>query len=136
MTRETKDRRDLGLGDIMGRNTTGLLLPSYFSPLQRILLSANGNVQRILSSYHNQPVKVDIVYNKITTTTVQQLGKDNENIGKQEGSYDRLVHLILGTGERGEGRCLCIAKSRIVINSSKYLTMIQQEGYGIGQLFR
>lgn len=34
-----------------------------FTPLQRILLTANGNVQRILSSYYNSTVSVEILRN-------------------------------------------------------------------------
>ena len=39
-------------------------LPAEFSPLQRILLTANGNVQRILSAYYNDTVQVRVIWNE------------------------------------------------------------------------
>ena len=36
-------------GDIMSYKETLILFPDEFTPLERILLTANGNVQRILS---------------------------------------------------------------------------------------
>jgi len=45
-------------GDIMSPNTTGFSLPDGFTPLQRILLTANGNVERIVSSYYYEPLTV------------------------------------------------------------------------------
>ena len=43
-------------GDIMSPTVTGMALPAGFTPLQRLLLSANGNVERLVSSYYNMPV--------------------------------------------------------------------------------
>ncbi len=38
-------------------------LPETFSPMQRILLTANGNVQRILSAFYNDTVTVRVLFN-------------------------------------------------------------------------
>ncbi len=38
-------------------------LPDDFSPMQRILLTANGNVQRILSAFYNDTVTVRVIRN-------------------------------------------------------------------------
>lgn len=51
------------LGDLMGRSLeTDVSLVTLsnisFTPMQRVALTANGNFQRILSSYHNSAVKV------------------------------------------------------------------------------
>ena len=35
-----------------------------FTPLQRVVLSANGNLQRLISSYHNSPVSVRVRFNR------------------------------------------------------------------------
>ncbi|KAI8847336.1 hypothetical protein BC829DRAFT_477322 [Chytridium lagenaria] len=55
-------------GDIMSSRETAITLPNEFSPLERILLTANGNVQRILSAYYNSPVSVSIKYNTLRPT--------------------------------------------------------------------
>ncbi|KAH8060055.1 hypothetical protein JL722_5012 [Aureococcus anophagefferens] len=45
------------LGDVGGSHlAVDLSLSSAFTPLQRIVLTANGNLQRILSAYHNRAV--------------------------------------------------------------------------------
>jgi hypothetical protein len=49
------------LGDIMAPNQTFAKLPSGFTGLQRVLLTANGNVERILSSFYNRPVSLLVV---------------------------------------------------------------------------
>jgi len=35
----------------MATNKTGIELPDLFDPLQRVLLTANGNFERLVSSY-------------------------------------------------------------------------------------
>lgn len=45
-------------GDIMSPDTTGFSLPAGFTPLQRVLLTANGNVERIVSSFYYEPLTV------------------------------------------------------------------------------
>jgi hypothetical protein len=39
-------------GDIMGKQTF-TALPDGFSPVERIVLLANGNLQRIISAFYN-----------------------------------------------------------------------------------
>ena len=39
-------------------------LAKKFAPLERVLLTANGNLQRIISSYYNTSVEVHIVHNR------------------------------------------------------------------------
>lgn len=48
-----------------------------FTPIERIILTANGNLQRILSAFFNAAVTVKIIYNNVITA--------NE--------FDRKVHL-------------------------------------------
>jgi hypothetical protein len=43
---------------------TQLLIKPGFTPMERILLTANGNVQRILSSYYNEKVSVRVLFNQ------------------------------------------------------------------------
>lgn len=50
-------------GDIMSPNTTGFSLPDGFTPLQRVLLTANGNVERLVSSFYYEPLTVIVPLN-------------------------------------------------------------------------
>lgn len=50
-------------GDIMSPHMTGFSLPDGFSPLQRVLLTANGNVERIVSSFYYEPVTAIVPLN-------------------------------------------------------------------------
>jgi len=84
-------------GDIMSPNTTGFSLPGGFTPLQRVLLTANGNVERIVSSYYYEPLTVIVP------------------LSHQRGScvYDRQVTIALGSpvqgwsvGRRCTGQCI------------------------------
>ena len=40
----------------MSANTTGIELPSGFTAMQRLLLTANGNVERIVRAYYDEEV--------------------------------------------------------------------------------
>eukprot|EP00123_Amoebidium_parasiticum_P000887 comp11806_c0_seq1/m.6418 comp11806_c0_seq1/g.6418 ORF comp11806_c0_seq1/g.6418 comp11806_c0_seq1/m.6418 type:complete len:106 (-) comp11806_c0_seq1:315-632(-) len=67
------------LGDLMGWQSTWVSLPEDFTPLERVILTANGNLQRVMSSYYNAKVDVHIVYNR----------------PKGSGLYDRQVELLV-----------------------------------------
>jgi hypothetical protein len=119
------------LGDIMSE-----IIPSkanslqetyhYFkNPLDRMILTANGNVQRLVSSYYDTPVTLRILYctlrdessNETTTAT------DNNPI-----VWDRHVELSLYDGRH----VFCRATSEIRVHDPTYrLTEI-----GIAQFFR
>lgn len=68
-------------GDIMSHTEVSIHFSKQeFTPIERILLTANGNLQRILSAFFNSAVTVKIIYNNQIT--------DNE--------FDRKVHLQVG----------------------------------------
>jgi hypothetical protein len=101
---------------------TLLLLPASlsFTPLERILLTANGNVQRILSAFHNSPVTVIIKYNTLRKETA------GDYI-----TFDREVQLECC------GRMMSRAKSVVEVKrDSEYADMVLYKDYGIAQLFR
>ena len=56
MKKNNKEDEEGGIaphfGDIMGKHTF-TKLPDGFLPLERIVLLANGNLQRIVSAYYN-----------------------------------------------------------------------------------
>ena len=88
-----------------------------FSPLERILLTANGNLQRIVSSYHAKPVQVKVTYNKETSTI---------------GIFHRQVTLHLNQSEIP----FCCATSKVTVKNEEMLRAIASNEIGIGQLFR
>eukprot|EP00953_Heterococcus_sp_UTEX-ZZ885_P029320 15570-Heterococcus_DN1.PRE.2 len=126
-------------GDIMEGNSTGVVVMADFTPLERVVLTANGNLQRIISkrlclqrlaadsiafvslacicyhsSYYNAPV--DVAIDKC------------EHIG--DGVYDRAVTLSVA------GVKFCIAKSIVTLHSTVCKELVDNKTVGIGQLFR
>ena len=103
-----------------------------FSPLERILITANGNLQRIVSSFYASPVEVRVVYN----TEIRK------------GLFTRQVRIVLLPSGDGTGRdaaaadgdatpwCFCTATSRITVTSVRMLEALASKRVGIGQLFR
>ncbi|KAJ3320619.1 hypothetical protein HDV06_005137 [Boothiomyces sp. JEL0866] len=119
MLENGKERKQIvpaHLGDIMALTETNTVLSGDFSPLERICLTANGNLQRILSSYFNSKVSVEIVKNEKSNGT---------NL-----VYGRVVNLIC------QGTTLCVAESTISISDGKIIELIESNTVGIGQLFR
>jgi len=105
-----------GLGDIMGHAPAGFAPETDrdFSPLQRIILTANGNLQRLVSSYHNSPVHV----------------KKKYNIKTAPGKYDRQVSLSVF------GQEFAVATSTLEITRDDLIQAVERDGVAIGQLFR
>ncbi|KAJ3111377.1 hypothetical protein HK100_002706, partial [Physocladia obscura] len=113
-------------GDIMSMRETLIRLPDEFSPLERILLTANGNVQRILRP--STPLSS-------TTATTMSSVENIANFSKNDvvAEYDRHVELLHGPNNN---RLACSATSTVTLGNSEYLRLIDEEHIGIGQLFR
>ncbi|CAG8748493.1 135_t:CDS:2, partial [Cetraspora pellucida] len=78
-------------GDVMSLRETSTLLPNEFSGLERICLTANGNLQRILSSWFNKSVKVLIIKNDNVPIHHQKLSTNGNPILQK---FEREVNLI------------------------------------------
>ena len=101
------------LGDIMEPNRTFLQLPAGFSPLQRLMLTANGNVQRVLSSYFGRPLHLVVTLNQ-----------------KREGPiYDRRAILLLG------GRQLMVASTTVFLTDPAWAEAADRHAHELGALF-
>ena len=115
------------LGDLTGGlETTAPFLPN-FSPLERIALTATGNLQRLISSYYNSPVNVTCV----------------RNVEVEDGVYDREVYLSVLLDQhsdeiRAGARSIrfCRAHSTVYVRSDKIKSAISSGSVGVGQLFR
>ena len=107
-------------GDIMGGCETSIVVGGSFTALERVVLTANGNLQRIMSAYYGSPV----------TVRVKRCDKvaGNEAVGKM--LYDREVELLVG------GQVFCTAVGRIELLDSSCVEAIESKKVGVGQLFR
>ncbi|KXS21723.1 hypothetical protein M427DRAFT_130446 [Gonapodya prolifera JEL478] len=120
------------LGDIFAQRETSLTLPPGFSPLERILLTANGNVQRILSAYYNSPVSVVIVRNRKID------GASNHVPPPGITSKPKNALAVFDREVRIEclGQVCCKAVSTVKILNDECLRLVDEQKVGIGQLFR
>jgi len=104
------------LGDIMGSSQPDVADVTFekFTPLQRVLITANGNLQRLVSSYYNQPVTVTVVRNNCIA----------------KGKFDREVKILIFGVE------FCRAISTVTLDSDVHIDAVEKGGIAIGQLFR
>ncbi|CAG8499118.1 4477_t:CDS:10 [Acaulospora morrowiae] len=127
--------------DEISSRKTSLILPDGFSGLERICLTANGNLQRILSAWFNKPIEIQIIKNVSVNTTSSTLKSfDNcETVnhldhGNDDGPilqrYDREVRLVCSN------KIVCSAFSDVIVRDKKIFNLIENEGVGLGQLFR
>lgn len=106
----------------------GLKVPGM-SPLDRILLTANGNLQRIFSSFYDAPVHVHV---DRCVKRRDSSARGNVDITKceEEAIWDRVVHLsVFDT-------MFCKATSVITVHSNDCIKIVESGEVGIGQLFR
>ena len=107
-----------GLGDLISDRTLGFWgsagSASGFSPIERVLLSANGNLQRLVSSYLNSHVSV----------TVKHSTK------KSHGVYEREVALL------AQGQEFGVATSTVTLSRDDCIDAVDRRGVAIGQMFR
>lgn len=104
-------------GDIMGGCETHIIVGGSFTPMERVVLTANGNLQRIMSAYYGAPVSVDVK-------------KCNKVNSSYDMLYDREVDLIMG------GQVFCTAVGRIELLDRSCVEAIEGKKIGVGQLFR
>ncbi|KAJ1804332.1 hypothetical protein LPJ56_006756, partial [Coemansia sp. RSA 2599] len=111
-------------GDVMSQRETSCMLPAVFkNPVQRIMLMANGNLQRVLSAYYNMPVSVEVLLNE--ASDARQLKERRLPI-----RFDRVINLVCN------GTVVCTATSTVDLLTDKAADLVIGQGVGIGQLFR
>jgi hypothetical protein len=111
-------------------NITEVPLPSIYSPFERILLTANGNLQRIMMAYYNQPVHLRIIYNQVTAAAADHSLHSSPPLYKLK----RQVELYVQKDK--DSHVFCTATSDIDIFHKKYLDALVHQGMGVGQLLR
>ena len=104
------------------------------SPLDRIALTANGNLQRLFSSYYDAPVVVEMVH---CTKQKEQNPKQtdyesdkNPPLSTFSASWNRRVMLKVFD------RTFCTADSIVVVHSQEIENLVESGTVGIGQIFR
>ncbi|KAL3933821.1 MAG: hypothetical protein SGBAC_010229 [Bacillariaceae sp.] len=120
-------------GDIMSPKSTdadilfrdGLVTSESYSlaevygimhPMDRIAVTANGNLQRIISSYYDAPVEVSLT-------------RCNPIPGVM-GGWDRQVDLSVFD------QVFCKADSAVQVHNAEWRSLVQSGKMGLGQLFR
>lgn len=84
------------------------------NPLDRMAVTANGNLQRLISSYYDAPVNVVV--------------EDCQQLDIQ--SWKRKVHLQV------HGNTFCTADSTVQVHSDYCRELVDSGQVGLGQLFR
>ncbi|EJD07601.1 uncharacterized protein FOMMEDRAFT_115954 [Fomitiporia mediterranea MF3/22] len=101
--------------------------PKGVTPVERIMLSAHGDLQRILSAFFARPVVITPIFVRTSPTL------DSEALSPSPESpttQKRQVHLVCA------GRTVCIATSFVTITSARCAELFLKDGYAIGQIFR
>jgi len=113
----TVDDDDVLFRDGLVTSSTYSLSKRYgiHHPLDRMAVTANGNLQRLFSSYYDAPVTV-IVDHCIPTSG--------------DSCWDRRVQLQV------YGQTFCVADSRIQVHSLHCKQLVESGQVGLGQLFR
>jgi hypothetical protein len=126
-----------------------------FSPMERIALTSNGNLQRIFSSYYDAPVHVHIDFCERRTSNANNSGdgsskfvdcngtgtynnfdvkkyypQKGENNNTSGAIWDRIVHIHI------HGQTICKATSIISVKDPVCIRLIENGTIGLGQLFR
>ena len=112
------------LGDIMGLVTESEGLAAHYGirhPLDRMALTANGNLQRLISSYYDAPVSVVVEYCR---------ARPPDTDGEALRIWDRRVAL------RVFGTTFCVATSVIRVYDPQCVAWVESQEVGLGQLFR
>ncbi|KAL9189336.1 hypothetical protein ACHAXT_011826 [Thalassiosira profunda] len=119
----------------------------HFAPMERIALTANGNLQRIFSSYYDAPVHVH-VDSCARRTKISSVNGDRPQWGFNrtgidfdpaterpevvhgDAIWDRVVHIQV------HDRTICKATSIISVASPECIQLIEEGAVGLGQMFR
>jgi hypothetical protein len=126
--------------------TTSSLADMYgiTNPLDRLCLTANGNLQRLVSSYYDAPVSV--VVEKCCQRRIILSTSDDKSRQQQPSStmidvttatptpppqiWDRVVHLSV------YNRTFCTATSVVTVHCPLCQQLVESGKVGLGQLFR
>jgi hypothetical protein len=118
----TSDDAELLFRDGLVTSETSSLAKVYgiHHPLDRMAVTANGNLQRLFSSYYDAPVQVSVQYCR------------PRQITSPSAEWDRRVHLTVFDDQT----IFCVADSVVQVHSTKCQELVESGRVGLGQLFR
>lgn len=96
----------------------------YLTPLERIALTANGNLQRIFSSYYDAPVHI------LVKCCEKQQQEQQQDASGAAAIWHRQVLLTV------HSQIFCTASSVITVQDPSCIHLVETGQVGIGQLFR
>ncbi|KAI9308700.1 hypothetical protein BJ944DRAFT_259794 [Cunninghamella echinulata] len=99
-------------------------LPESFSPVERMILQASGNLQRLISAYYNVPSHVDIIYNNVISTKSSHSSSQSHHT-----QYDRKIKMYFAD------KMVYEADSILHVKDQNVLDLIEKHKYGLGQIF-
>jgi chorismate-pyruvate lyase len=121
-SRPRRDSKDLSTGEDEQLSHMFADVTPPFSAIERIALTANGNLQRILCSLHDTRVAVEVVYCRLKGA--------GEEPSQQEHQWERKVEIRL------KNRLLVTAESDITVRDEDCKQQVMSKRIGLGQLFR
>jgi len=95
------------------------------NPLDRMAVTANGNLQRLFSSYYDAPVVVEMVH------CTRQDPEETNGSTTTTAVWDRRVLLKIF-----DDQTFCTADSVVEVHSREVEDLVESGQVGIGQLFR
>ncbi|KAI0332091.1 hypothetical protein GY45DRAFT_1352936 [Cubamyces sp. BRFM 1775] len=97
--------------------------PEDVTGIERIMLAAQGDLQRLLSAFFARTITIECIY---SSTSARGPGASKDNPIKQS----RQVHLKCGS------RILCVATSSVTVTSPQCERLLLDEKFALGQIFR
>ncbi|KAH7100462.1 hypothetical protein BKA62DRAFT_245660 [Auriculariales sp. MPI-PUGE-AT-0066] len=113
--------------------------PESITGIERVLLSANGDLQRVLSAFFAKPIEAEILGTSSNFGHVETL-KANDVVDETHSKPDSYSEPASLTQKRSinllcDGVVVCHAKSVVVASSPKAMELLKQ-GYFLGQITR
>lgn len=99
---------------------------SIHHPLDRMAVTANGNLQRLFSSYYDAPVTVVVDH----CTPCKSKSTSTLTTESTASMWERRVQLQVFE------RTFCVADSVVQVHSSHCCALVESGQVGLGQLFR
>lgn len=98
-------------------------------PLDRLALTANGNLQRLVASYYDAPVTV-VVESCVLRKNANTNNNSSTTANAPPFTWDRTVHLQV------HNQTFCTARSVIFVHDAQCQSLVATGAVGLGQLFR
>lgn len=111
--------------------------PPEVTGIERIALSAHGDLQRILSAFFARPINIATVYTHTFTEGVE--GKKSLSLPEDDRIESTSTSSPIYQARQVELRCsdkvVCTATSSIVIRSPKAARLFLEDKFAVGQMF-